>query len=393
MSYNLLNYPGTDAAIRNPYFRTVIRNSNPDILVVQEMQSQAGMNGFLSNVLNASGNNYSAGTFIDGPDTDNGIFFRTSKFIFISSTPIRTALRDISEFKVIHINYPADTLHIFSVHLKASEGTANENLRAAEADSLRKVTNALHPNALYIVLGDFNIYRSGEPAYIKLLEINQNNTGHFIDPIQGMAGTWNNPSYAVYHTQSPRVRAFGGGATGGMDDRFDMILMSPVISSTNGGIIFIPGSYTPYGNDGAHYNDSINRRPNNAVPDSVADALHYSSDHIPVFAMFRFGNTIGINITSNEIPNNFSLKQNYPNPFNPSTTIRFDIAPSGRARQSIRLAVYDIIGNQVAVIVSEPLSPGSYEASWDASGFTSGVYFYRLETEYYSETRKMILIK
>ena len=391
MSYNVLNYPGTDTAVRNPYFRTVIRNTNPDILVVQEMQSQAGMNGFLSNVMNASGNNYSAGTFINGPDSDNGIFFKTNKFIFISNTPIRTALRDISEFKIIHTNYPSDTLHIYSVHLKASEGSTNENLRAAEVDSLRKLTNSLPPGALYIVLGDFNIYRSGEPAYIKLLEINQNNTGHFIDPIPNMTGTWNNPAYAEYHTQSPRVRSFGGGATGGMDDRFDMILNSPVISSTNGGIIYILNSLTPYGNDGDHYNDSINRRPNNAVPDSIADALHYATDHLPVFATLRFGNTIGISITSNEIPNSFTLEQNYPNPFNPSTIIRFEL-PVGAARR-VALRVYDYLGREITTLVNQQLHPGTYEVDFNAEKYSSGVYYYRLETEHYTETRKMILIK
>jgi endonuclease/exonuclease/phosphatase family metal-dependent hydrolase len=189
MTYNLLNYPGTDTTTRHPYYRTVIRNSNPDILVVQEMTSQSGMNGFLSNVMNAAGNTYSAGTFIDGPDSDNGIFFRTSKFIFITNTPIHTELRDISEFKVIHVNYPLDTLRIYSVHLKASPGSANEQQRAREVDSLRKVTNILPAGASYIVVGDCNIYGSTEPAYIKFLQVNINNTGHFLDPIPNMTGS------------------------------------------------------------------------------------------------------------------------------------------------------------------------------------------------------------
>jgi endonuclease/exonuclease/phosphatase family metal-dependent hydrolase len=388
MTYNLLNYPDIDSAIRNPHFRKVIRNSNPDILVVQEMTSQAGMNGFLSNVMNLSGSNYSMGTFIDGPDTDNGIFFKTGKFIFISNTRIPTLVRDINQFKIIHVNYPADTLRIYSVHLKSSTGIENENERAAEVDSLRKRTNLLPPGASYIVAGDFNIYGSQEQAYIKLLQVNGNSQGHFIDPIPNMTGTWNNSAYAQYHTQSPRVRGFGGGSTGGMDDRFDMILFSQSINS-GGRIAYIPNSVKAYGNDGNHYNDSINQRPNTAVPDSIADALHYAADHLPVFATFTFGNSIGITPISNIIPDNFKLEQNYPNPFNPTTRIKFSLPHS----TFTFLTVYDNLGRTVTQLVNQHLNAGEYEIEFIAEKYSSGAYYYRLVAEDYVLTRKMILVK
>src|SRR5690606_6111825 len=146
-----------------------------------------------------------------------------------------------------------DTLIIYSVHLKASSGSSNELLRAAEVDSLRKATNALHSGVNFILLGDFNIYHSGESAYLKIID--QTQPGYFIDP-QPLSGTWNNSSYAQYHTQSPRVRQFGGGATGGLDDRFDMILLSQTVWDS-GCIMYVQGSTIPYGNDGLHFNDSI----------------------------------------------------------------------------------------------------------------------------------------
>jgi len=68
-----------------------------------------------------------------------------------------------------------------------------------------------------------------------------------------------------------------------MDDRFDIMLTSYALDPQ-----MIPSSYTAYGNDGNHFNDSINRPPNTAVSQNVADAIHYSSDHIPVFAKFIF---------------------------------------------------------------------------------------------------------
>ena len=94
----------------------------------------------------------------------------------------------------------------------------------------------------------------------------------------------------------------------------------------------------------------------------------------------------------NEVPDEFSLEQNYPNPFNPSTTIKFDV-PGSAETQNIKLNVYDITGKEVAVLLNKPLSPGSYEVVWNSSGYASGVYFYRLTSGSFSETKKMVLSK
>ena len=292
MSYNLLNYPGNDSLVRNVYFRTVLLSVVPDVLVVQEITSQAGVDGFLNNVLNTALSGYGAGIFINGPDTDNAIFYKTTSFTFLSNNIITTELRNISEF-VLKENSTGDTLRIYSLHLKAGTGTSNQQQRLGEVTLLRNVTDILSPNTDYIVCGDFNIYGSNEPAYQKLID--QTTGGYLID-IFDLSGTWNTESYATYHTQSPRVRQFGGGATGGMDDRFDMILYSQSLINS-GGIYFVPGTFVNYGNDGNHYNDSINRPPNNVVSQQVADALHYSSDHIPVFVKLRFEQNTNTQIT------------------------------------------------------------------------------------------------
>jgi endonuclease/exonuclease/phosphatase family metal-dependent hydrolase len=273
MSYNLLNYPGTDTTTRNPYFRTTIASVLPDILIVQEITSLAGVNGFLNDVLNTVSSGYAAGTFIDGPDTDSEIFYKSAAFTFLANNPISTSLRNINEF-VLRENTTGDTLRIYSVHLKASSGTTNEQRRLSEVTMLRNYTDALPLGKNYLVCGDFNIYGSNEPAYQKLLD--KTTTGYFID-LFNLPGTWNNSIYAPYHTQSTRTRAFGGGATGGLDDRFDMMLFSQAVIDT-GGITYVTNSYTPYGNDGLHYNDSINKPPNSAVGQQIADALAYSSD-------------------------------------------------------------------------------------------------------------------
>jgi hypothetical protein len=295
MTYNSLNYPGSTGPERNPYFRTVISSVDPDIIVMGELADTNSFNTFRDSVIKKISSDYVAGQFINGPDSDHAIFFKSSKFNFVSNVPIATSLRDINQFTVT-TQTTNDTLIIYAVHLKSSTGSSNELLRAAEVDSLRKVTDKLHSGANFLVLGDFNIYKSSEAAYTKL--INTATPGYFVDYLKdSMTGTWANASYARYHTQSPRTRQFGGGATGGMDDRFDMVLMSQTIMN-NGGITFVPGSYIAYGNDGNHYNDSINRPPNTAVGQTIADALHYAADHIPVVVSLTFDTPVPVELIS-----------------------------------------------------------------------------------------------
>jgi hypothetical protein len=89
------------------------------------------------------------------------------------------------------------------------------------------------------------------------------------------------------------------------------------------------------------------------------------------------------------------LGQNYPNPFNPVTKIRFDIKKSEFRSQNseVTLKIFDITGKEVARLVNETLQHGSYEVKFDGSMLNSGVYFYKLTTDGFTETKKMTLIK
>lgn len=99
--------------------------------------------------------------------------------------------------------------------------------------------------------------------------------------------------------------------------------------------------------------------------------------------------TTGVNVISNQSPKSFNLSQNYPNPFNPMTKIKFDIPNS----LNTKITVYDILGKEIKILVNAKLNPGSYEVDFDGTNLPSGVYFYKLETEAFSETKKMILTK
>jgi len=104
-----------------------------------------------------------------------------------------------------------------------------------------------------------------------------------------------------------------------------------------------------------------------------------------------------ITAQSSVTPKSFSLFQNYPNPFKPVTKIKFDIPSTPLSSigegPGVRLIIYDILGKEITVLVNEQLQPGTYEVEWDGSNSPSGVYFYRLITKDYSETKKMVLIK
>ena len=89
------------------------------------------------------------------------------------------------------------------------------------------------------------------------------------------------------------------------------------------------------------------------------------------------------------IPHTSQLFQNYPNPFNPVTQLQF----ANSKLQMVTLKVYDIIGREIATLVNEIKAPGEYYVGWDASSYPSGVYFYRLQTEKFSDTKKMLLMK
>lgn len=359
MTWNSLNFSTTaSSTARIPHLQTVIDSIQPDILVMQEIQNTAGAHRFHNEVLEYS---MEMAPFIDGYDSDNALYYNPEKFYAVDNIPIKTALRDISQFIMVHSN-TGDTIHIFSVHLKASKGPSNREKRLAEIDSLRKVTDQFHAGAHYMICGDFNFYNDSEPAYQRLLD-DENEVGYFIDPIE-MTGNWNQPQYAKYHTQSPRKRQFGGGASGGMDDRFDLILFSRHFFEPDGRITYEPESTWPVGNDGLHYKDSVNAMPNKSVSEHMANALHYASDHLPVIAQINFATTVFA-----AKPSSMNSVKIYPNP----ATGTFHAELPEEIKSHIKLT--DATGR----IVFTDEVYGKYSAN--ITGMQNGLYFIHIKNK------------
>ncbi|MFZ1519200.1 MAG: T9SS type A sorting domain-containing protein [Ignavibacteriaceae bacterium] len=117
------------------------------------------------------------------------------------------------------------------------------------------------------------------------------------------------------------------------------------------------------------------------------DILFASAENMGVYR--TTSSVTSVDENESGVVNNFSLEQNYPNPFNPSTNIQYAISN----KQFVQLKVYDMLGNEIATLVNEEKTAGNYEINFNASKFSSGVYFYKLNAGSLIETKKMILIK
>ncbi|MDF1611795.1 T9SS type A sorting domain-containing protein [Stygiobacter electus] len=117
--------------------------------------------------------------------------------------------------------------------------------------------------------------------------------------------------------------------------------------------------------------------------------IYNNSINKPIETIAVF-NDIPLDIVDNqEFPTNYNLFQNYPNPFNPTTKIKYSIPNS----EKVLLKVYDVLGREVETLLNEYENAGTYEIEFNGSNLTSGIYFYKITSGNYSETRKMILLR
>jgi hypothetical protein len=163
----------------------------------------------------------------------------------------------------------------------------------------------------------------------------------------------------------------------------------------------IPGIETEDGDGITKFSDLIEDLGYSSSVVSMTDghsigALHWT-DEIDSFdsdaslsaIMAAYNTATAIGGNESVTPVEFSLEQNYPNPFNPSTNIKFSLANSSR----VKLVIYNIVGQEIATLLNENRNAGTHEIQWDASSIPSGVYFYSLEAEGFSQVRKMLFLK
>jgi hypothetical protein len=288
VDYNILNYPGSTGSARATYYQTILAPLDADVIVTEEMASPTANTQFLNDVLNVmEPGEWATAPFVDGNDTDASLFYKPAKVTFLGQWSFypnpSNLLRLVHVYRIMPVGYTAAAaeLRLYACHLKASTGY--ESQRLAECTGIRDSMNAMPPGTHALVGGDMNFYtQSAETGYAKLLENQTNNVGRVYDMLP--AGAWHDgATFAPYHTQSPCKdgTCASGAATGGMDDRFDMVL--PTFNlGTGQGLSTLAGTMKAVGNDGLHLNLNITDSPTIPEGAAYATALKLASDHLPV---------------------------------------------------------------------------------------------------------------
>jgi len=184
-------------------------------------------------------------------------------------------------YKSTDIETTTDTtfFYIYVCHLKASSGY--EEQRNEEVIALKTYLSGRTKAENILIGGDFNFYGNDvEPGWNTLL-----NGGSVIikDPIIAPGEWHDNPGFAWLHTQSTRTTSFDGGSFGGMDDRFDFIFIGTDLKNYSNDALYINGSYRAIGQDGLHFDQSINDGVNLSEPAHIISSLYYMSDHLPIY--------------------------------------------------------------------------------------------------------------
>lgn len=378
ISYNLLRF--NSSTERNLHFRNIIEKIKPDVLITQEMIGQESVNNFLNNILKNINEKYKAADFIDDEDTDidQGLFYNSNKFSFISTSQIDGYPRPVYIFTLKHLD-TGEQFVVYNLHLKASKGSENELARSDQVKELKNHISETNSN-FYIVAGDFNIYSTAESAYKDLFSITESGKGNLHDLIN-VVGTYNDPSNANIHTQSTRTSQFGGGSHGGLDDRFDFILFSD--SLMYGDRIFvIDSTYKSFGNDGMHYNSALNVGPNQEVPMNIANSLHDASDHLPVFVKIIFSNEKihreVLNVESYSVSDKLLF---YPNPSKNKLNIQSD------DHKINKLEIYSLNGTKIL-----DKNINSYSCTIDISKINIGNYLIILNFKNFTQKIKFVKI-
>jgi len=210
---------------------------------------------------------------------------------------------------------------------------------------------------------------------------------------------------ARFNTQTNTWSSLGTGSSNGVNSTVNALAVV-------GNEVFVGGTFTSAGgvsaNRVARFNtqtntwSSLGTGSSNGVGVGSVYALAVVGNEVFVGGLFTSAGGVSANYVarwnsgtsrveqlSSTAPKTFLLEQNYPNPFNPSTTIRYQLPVASE----VKLEVYDVLGRKIATLVNERQSAGSYQVVWNASGLSSGTYFYRLQAGTFVETKKMIMVK
>lgn len=400
MHYNILNYNNftsyctnvnNDLSKKNIALKKIINLVKPDIFTVNEMQaSDATAQMLLDNALNVNGITYyrkAKFTNVSSSDLANMLFYNKDKLTLLTTQALYTSVRDINLYKLMFnttSTIPGDTvfLNCFVVHLKAGNTVNDASERANATQQLMNFIISSKMKGNLLLMGDMNLYTSSETAFQNLIKPS-NTLYKFYDPINQL-GSWNNNSFSEYHTQSTHENG-DCHAGGGMDDRFDFIFVNNNILNSLNKISYVQNSYYALGQDGNHYNSSINDSsytPNTSVSPEIANALYDMSDHLPVILKLSIDGTFGIEDYESKL--NFKLFFN--NPISNKLIIRIE----SREFQSYSIVLRDISGNILEEIKTTKFND-YIEQEFNLLNIPNGLYILQCTNELNQQINKKII--
>ncbi|GAA0872185.1 hypothetical protein GCM10009117_13320 [Gangjinia marincola] len=385
MFYNVLNYPSAPPSNREDLLAEILEDINPDLFMICELETEAGGDEILSESFANLPGTYDRSEFVPnasgGAEIHQMIFYNTQRFDLIAQGEIVSVTRDINYFRlnVLDQGFPTPvSLYVFVAHLKAGQGDYNENRRFIMADAFTDFLETIPDDSNVIFTGDLNVYSSQEFAYLEITNtLNGTNNITMRDPI-GQAGGWHtNFNYRAIHTQSTRTSS-STGAGGGLDDRFDFILVSQNMMDPNHEISYVEDTYETYGNNGNCYNDNIGDVDcSGFYGQDLRQTLEDMSDHLPVIMNLELNSDLLLVETPQEKPRKPLLKNSLVR-----QNVYLNLPPD---QAELHVAIFDSFGKKV-LATRIPTDQESLEVAT----LSPGVYFFTIEDARYSPEKFVI---
>ncbi len=404
MQYNLLYYGNYQSGFADCYetnnntqrkdecIRTILDYVKPDIFTVCEFGATAALqNDFLRHNLNINGASYWRSDNIinyAGESIINHIFYDSRKMGLKKHVALHTQPRDTDVYELF-LKTPnlaaGDTVKLICIVAHPKAGQGYEANRRALMQVAMEYVNQNYAKDNVLIMGDFNMYSSNESGYRLLTHAYGSNEVCFMDPLAtvGGVGEWsNNNLFTSFHTQSTRSYSEECFSGGGLDDRFDFILMNDWIAFSYNHLRYVAGSYKAIGNDGHHFNMSINQS-NTAVPAEVAEALFDGSDHLPVTMKIAVDVKLGVDDNETEC-----LQATVaPNPASDKAVVHFFNPLQGQ----VQFELYSLQG-QLMQHESADFSEGSQEFVLPLERLTKGFYLLRIRhNDGWGQTVKVVV--
>jgi hypothetical protein len=407
MTYNVGNFgksPSTQCPLLNPelkssYLRTILKFENPDIIGMtkiggtQSFCTDTIINDVLDSLCDGC---WSCGTYskISTYSIVNMLYFNNEKFGFAGSTVIYSADKNCSDITLHKLYYKTpnlsslhDTLflRIVLAHLVPGSGST-----ASRGSEIAGAINWLNNNSTgfenMIFMGDFNTTSSNETCFQNLIN-NTNNFTKFYDP-PDQPGDWakNPDDFALYLTQNTRTSDPGDcNPTGGLNNRFDHILLNSAVMNGTDSIQYIPGSYHVVGQDGKHTGKSLIDAPvNTSVPGNVDSALFYMSEHLPVMLHLKVSYPIN---TGMESYSDQQLNIDYSSIVTNKIEVRLRVDNSMKNQyNNPKIIILNKLGQTISSNTATLNKPNII----DLSGLPAGIYLMEVKTDKGMFVRKFV---